>query len=127
MRVAFVGRKQVLDFLPLRVRQIAWVAFVLRTITFTLLFGPHEVTPCWRIENMGAPQSNRLSGAWHHASPPASAITGLWQQERDRQSPFEKGHGTQRVARRGPRWPQELVGIEPFQTGSQNRSPWDRR
>src|SRR3954468_14209361 len=60
MRVAFVGRKQVLDFLPLRVRQIAWVAFVLRTITFTLLFGPHEVTPCWRMENMGAPQSNRL-------------------------------------------------------------------
>src|SRR3954465_11357607 len=60
MRGAFVGRKQVLDFLPLRVRQIAWVAFVLRTITFTLLFGPHEVTPCWRMENMGAPQSNRL-------------------------------------------------------------------
>src|SRR3954453_18013038 len=61
MRVAFVGRKQVLDFLPLRVRQIARVAFVLRTITFTLLFGPHEVTPCWRMENMGAPQSTRLS------------------------------------------------------------------
>src|SRR3954471_9135506 len=82
MRVAFVGRKQVLDFLPLRVRQIAWIAFVLHTITFTLLFGPHEVTPCWRMENMGAPQSNRLLSNWGKF-PGRLPIVGLLAQHRN--------------------------------------------
>src|ERR671912_112335 len=33
-------------------------------------------------------------------------------------SPFEKGHGTQGVAQRRPWWAQEVVAVQPFQTGS---------